>query len=116
MLRLLLDEDIKARFLVRLLLAGGHDVVTTADLELDGQPDVAVLAKGAELSRLVLTYNCDDFRALHEQGMAHAGILLVYREAEKKMSYAQIVRALENLESSGYLISGTIHALNAWFY
>lgn len=106
----------KARVLARMLLAEGHDVITTADLGLDGQPDASVLAKVAELSRVVVTYNCGDFRALHQENVPHAGIVLVYRDSDKTMSYAQILKALGNLERSGSLIAGTIHTLNAWSY
>jgi predicted nuclease of predicted toxin-antitoxin system len=95
--KLLLDEDIKARSLVRLLVTQGHDVATTQDRMLDGQPDDAVLMLAAEEGRILLTYNCDDFRHLHEQGQSHAGIGLVYQEPGKSMSYTQIARALTNL-------------------
>ena len=116
MARLLLDEDIKAKSLVRVLITAGHDIVTTADLGLDGHSDAVVLEQASLSARAVLTYNCDDFRALHESMPDHCGIILVYQEPRKTMSYPDITRALENLEQSGILLPGSIHALNTWHY
>ena len=115
-LRLLLDEDIKSKRLVRLLKEAGHDVVTTVDVGLDGQSDPTVLASAAKLGRTVLTYNCDDFRALHASAIAHAGILVVYQEPGKSMSYQEMLSAIENLEHSGISLQGSLFALNQWHY
>ncbi len=116
MIRLLLDEDIKANTLIRLLREAGHDVVTTADLALDGKHDIDVLTGAIRESRVVLTYNCDDFRLLHQDADSHSGIVLVYQEPGKSMSYTQIVTALGNLDASGALVASSLHALNLWSY
>ncbi|CAN5669900.1 hypothetical protein BH11ARM2_BH11ARM2_00760 [soil metagenome] len=113
---MLLDEDIKSKRLVRLLAEAGHDVATTADLALDGHRDAEVLAGAVRENRVVLTYNCDDFRALHEAGGEHPGILLVYQEPGKSLSREEIVRTIGNLEGSAVPIPGSLHALNHWRY
>lgn len=115
-LRLLLDEDIKSKLLVRLLRERGHDVATTADLGIDGQPDFFVLRRATVEDRIVLTYNCDDFRELHESDASHAGIILVYQEPGKSMDRKAIVAALDNLEKASVALPGTLHALNPWRY
>jgi len=115
-LRLLLDEDIKSRQLVRLLTEAGHDVQTTTDLGIDGTSDETVLARATNETRTVLAYNCSDFRALHEAAPTHAGILVVYREPGKELSRPDIVRALSNLERAGVQFADTFHAVNHWKY
>ena len=116
MLRLLLDEDIKSRQLVRLLSEAGHDVQTTSDLGIDGASDIAVLAAAKAENRIVLTYNCSDFRALHDSNPNHAGILVVYQEPEKELSRPEIVRAISNVEKAGVSLPMALHALNQWKY
>ena len=116
MIRLLLDEDIKAKSLVKLLVEAGHDVLTTSDLSLDGHSDAEVLAAASADGRVVLTYNCDDFRVLHNENTSHCGIILAYQEPGKSLSYGQIVLSLGNLEKSGSLLPGTLHVLNHWCY
>lgn len=115
-LRLLLDEDIKSKRLVRLLREADHNVATTADLRLDGHTDTEVLAGAVRENRIVLTYNCDDFRTLHEATGDHAGILLVYQEPGKSLSHEEIVMAISNLEESEIPIPHSIYALNQWRY
>jgi len=114
--KVLLDEDMKARVLVRLLTAAGHDVVTTSDLDLDGHIDPVVLARAASEHRILITYNGDDFRALHDSGASHAGVVLVYREHRNVMSYAEIVRALDNILASYSNLDNSLHVLNQWVY
>ncbi len=114
MLRLLLDEDSKAKTLVRLLTEAGQDTVTTTDLELDGQPDSVVLARATLEERVLVTKNCLDFLALHEESSSHAGILLIFQEPGKAMSYIQIVQAIGNLEKSKVPIQGECQAINSW--
>lgn len=117
-MRLLLDEDARAKALIRLLLKAGHDVVTTSDLGLDGQPDPAVLQAATSAGRVLLTFNCDDFRELHNRNSGHFGIVAVYQDAEpsKRLTYEGIARALANLEVSGHRIASNFHVLNAWSY
>jgi len=117
-LQLLIDEDAQAKPLVRLLKASGHDVLTINDLDMAGTPDEEVLAFAKQKSRLVLTRNCDDFEALHENNADHSRILLVYRDANKSkdMTYEAIVRAINNIEAAGVTFSKQCIRLNQWMY
>jgi len=115
-LRLLVDEDTQSRRLVDSLRHAGHDILTASEAGLCGQPDAQALARATQDGRLLLTQNCDDFRALHSQGTAHAGIITVYHDSDpsKNMTHRAIVSAIANLEASGIDLSGEFVALNAW--
>lgn len=117
-LRLLVDEDTQAKRLVKLLRGAGHDVLTVEEAGLEAHPDTQVLEHARRQNRMVLTRNCEDFRALHEAGPQHPGICAVYedRDASKNMSRSAIVRALANLEASGLELGGQFVVLNAWNY
>jgi hypothetical protein len=114
-LRLLLDEDSQSRRLVELLRAGGHDVLTVGESNQAGAPDSAVLNMAADTGRVLLTRNCADYLALHEQGTAHGRILCVYQDSDpsKAMRYEDIACALMNLERSEVTVDGVFLALNA---
>lgn len=115
-LRLLLDEDTKSRRLVLALRAAGHDVVTTADMGLDGEPDDSVLRTAIVDNRIVLTQNCHDFLMLHHRLGQHCGLLLIYPHSlpSRQMTVEQIVRALKNLEAAGVSLASAYFALNDW--
>jgi predicted nuclease of predicted toxin-antitoxin system len=117
-LRLLLDEDSQSRRLVELLRCRGHDVLTVAETNSAGAPDRDVLNMAGDRGRVLLTRNCADFLALHRQGVAHRGILCVFRDSNpsKAMCYEDIARALTNLERSEVPLDGVFLALNAWLY
>ncbi len=117
-MRLLLDEDSQARRLIELLRARGHDVLTVGESDQAGAPDSIVLNIAAGAGRILLTRNCADYLALHEQGAAHGGILCVYQDSNpaKAMPYEDIACALMNLERSEIRLGGLFLALNAWFY
>ena len=61
---------------VKALRALGHAVQTTRDAGKDGLavPDAEVLAHAAREGRILLTLNRQDFKKLHRQNPAHAGI------------------------------------------
>jgi len=117
-LHLLLDEDSQAPRLVKLLRKRGHDVQTVSESNQAGAPDSVVLDMAAAAGRVLLTRNCADFLALHQQGSQHGGILCVFQDPDpsKSMSYEDIARALGNLERSELLLGGGFLALNAWLY
>ncbi|MBI1334494.1 MAG: DUF5615 family PIN-like protein [Armatimonadetes bacterium] len=114
MLRLLLDEDSKSKTLVRLLTEAGHDVATTADLNLDGQPDHEVLKASVSENRVLLTRNCGDFLELHQQDSSHPGVLLVFQDPRSPMSFGDIARSIANLEAANCPLAEQCHVLNAW--
>jgi predicted nuclease of predicted toxin-antitoxin system len=117
-LRLLVDEDTQSRRLVNLLREAGHDVLTVEEASLEAHPDTQVLEHARRENRIVLTRNCEDFRALHEVSSQHPGICAIYqdRDASQNMSRPAITRALANLEVSGLELAGQFVALNAWSY
>ena len=117
-LRLLLDEDSQARRLVELLRARDHDVLTVGESNRAGAPDRVVLDMATGAHRFLLTRNCADYLALHEQGIAHSGILCIYQDLNpsKAMRFEDIARALVNLELSEVSLGGIFLSLNAWLY
>lgn len=117
-LRLLLDEDSQAKYLVNLLRAAEHDVITANEAQIVGFPDREVLAYARQNNCVLLTRNCDDFQELHQRQPNHHGILAIYQDPEvaEQMSYRNIVRAIANLEATGSELAGQFVALNLWNY
>lgn len=115
-LALLLDEDSQAKYLVNLLNAAGHDILTINEAGMAGSLDEEVLAYAHQQNRILLTRNCDDFLALHQSDLTHAGILTVYQDAEpgKNMSYQAIVQAIHNLELAELALANQFIVLNQW--
>jgi len=117
-LRLLIDEDTQAKFLVSLLKQAAHDVVTVNEVGLMGKIDPLVLDYARQENRIVLTQNCDDYEALHDLNPNHPGILAIYNgnNPSKNMSFKAIVRAIANLEAAKLNLSNQFIALNHWNY
>lgn len=117
-LRFLLDEDAQASLLAKLLRQAGHDVVTVNEAGLVRQADSIVLEYARGEMHLLITYNCDDFEALHDANPFHPGILVVYRDANasKNMSFRMMVSALANLEAANIPLENQFIALNPWKY
>lgn len=117
-LRLLLDEDIQAKFLVTLLKKAGHDILTINDVNLTGELDPVVLDYARQTNRVLLTQNCHDFEYLHNINPNHPGILAVYHEAirSKDMSLKAIVKAISNLKAADIPLVNQFIALNHWNY
>ncbi|NEO82813.1 MAG: hypothetical protein F6J87_00910 [Spirulina sp. SIO3F2] len=115
---LLIDEDSQAKYLVNLLRAAGHDVVTANEVEIMGLPDEEVLNYARQQNRVVLTRNCGDFLALHQVNPKHPGILAIYQESnpERNMGYRDVVRAIENLQAAGLVLADQFVVLNQWRY
>ncbi|AFY50469.1 Protein of unknown function DUF82 [Nostoc sp. PCC 7524] len=115
---MLLDEDSQAKYLVNLLQAAGHDVVTVNLVGLMNRPDSVVLDYARQDQRVLLTRNCDDFHELHQTNPIHSGILAVYQNSDvaKNMSYQLIVKAIANLEAAEYKLNNQFVILNQWNY
>ena len=115
-LELLVDEDTSSKRLVRMLVDAGHDVVTVLSEGLQGSTDQEVLEQARDLERVVLTQNVGDFRELHDADPEHPGILGIFHERDPSghMTYADIVRAIGNPESSGIEVASEFHVLNVW--
>jgi predicted nuclease of predicted toxin-antitoxin system len=117
-LRLLVDEDTLAKLLVGQLRDAGHDVLTVHEAGLTAEPDEKVLEHALRENRVLLTRNCEEFRALHSAHPSPPGVGAIYQDGDpsKNMTYAAIVRALANLEASGLELAGQFFVLNAWNY
>ena len=117
-LSLLLDEDTQAKQLIQLLREATHDVRTVSEAGLTDQSDSAVFAYSQQERRIILTRNCADFQTLHTANPSHPGIVCVYQynNRQKDMSYADIVKAIANLEASGWDFHGEFVVLNQWHF
>jgi predicted nuclease of predicted toxin-antitoxin system len=117
-LRLLIDEDSLAKVLVKILRVADHDVITVNELGLSGQPDPVVLNYARQNNRILLTHNCRDFEALHQENPRHPGILAIYenRDYSKDLSRGEVVKAIANLEAANIPLSNQFISLNHWNY
>ena len=113
-----MDEDSQDKILVRLLRRAGHDVITVNEVSLTGQQDPVVLDYARQTQRLLFTFNCDDFQALHDANPNHPGILVVYHNDDfsKDMGFKAIVRAIANLENANIPLANQFISLNQWNY
>lgn len=89
------DENVPAA-LIRALIDLGHDILIAAD---DGRanrgvPDSDVLARAAELDRIVLTLNRWDFRRLHSRDPGHCGIVACTDDPDRSALAARISAAV----------------------
>lgn len=110
--------DSQAKYLVSLLKAAGHDVLTIKEMGISGAPDDQVLESASQHNRVLLTRNCDDFYKLHQKNPAHSGIVAIYQNSEnsKNMSYQAIVKGIENIQASGLNLASQFIPLNQWNY
>jgi predicted nuclease of predicted toxin-antitoxin system len=92
MLRFYANENLSA-VLVEALRDYGYDVLTSYEAGRANQciPDDRVLRDATADGRCVVTFNRDDFLALHRSGMNHAGIVVCKDERDMR-SQAQFLR------------------------
>jgi predicted nuclease of predicted toxin-antitoxin system len=99
--RFYLDEDVPPSA-ARIGCALGLDVVATVEEGHAGWPDAEQLAWAAGQSRVVVTYNRDDFveltRAALAAGKPHAGVLVVVQTVPRQG--AAIAHALQRLSAT----------------
>ena len=117
-MKLLLDEDSQGKLLVLRLRDIGHDVLTVSEAGLEARNDAEVFTFVKREGRVLLTRNVKDFQALHEADDNHAGILVEHQDKDpsKNLSAASIVRAISNIEVSGWEIAGQFVSVNAWVF
>ena len=113
-LHLLVDECLAAGPLVNMLRSAGHDVATSIEVFGIGVSDAAVFEHGKREGRAILTFDCGDFAALHQEDAAHFGILLVYQDGDSRdMTYHEIVIAIDHaVQSCPDGLAGKVIALN----
>jgi hypothetical protein len=117
-LAIYLDDCAFSHTLRRLLVEAGHDAQIPADVTppLTGAADEVHFAHAQAAGRVILTMNPKDFFHLHQQFPNHSGTLAVYQDNDptRDMHYADIIRAIANLENTGVTISGGFWSLNAY--
>ncbi|HXG12607.1 MAG TPA: DUF5615 family PIN-like protein [Gemmataceae bacterium] len=117
---LYLDDDSANPYLVRLLVADGHDVQIPADVGSAGKEDPEHFIHAVQTGRVLLTHNHKDFEVLHAlvlvTGGHHPGILTVRRDNDptRDLKPRHIVRAIRNLLAANILIADELHILNHW--
>lgn len=118
-LNLLLDEVTQGRILLEKLRRAGHAVKTVSELNLNGRADAIVFAAAQEHRCALMTENCADFVELASQHEGiHFGLILIYKEHDRtrNMSSDDIIRALENLETTEIELKNQIISLNYYRY
>ncbi len=117
-LRIYLDDCAFSYRLRQLLQAAGHEgqIPGEGDPPLTGTDDNRPFAYAHATAQVILTYNPADFLQLHNLKPDHPGILAVYQDNDpsKDMTYADIVRAIANLEDSTTSVAGGFWVLNAY--
>ena len=119
-MRVYLDDDSTSGLLVRLLTRAGHDVRLPIDIGVAGRNDAVHLTHAILESRVLITYNADDFEELHNlveaAGGHHPGVLAVRRDNNPKRDLDQkgIVRALGKLQAAGAPVRDQFTVLNHW--
>lgn len=91
-------------------------MLTVDEAGLRSLEDAAVVARAITERRVLLTRNCGDFLALHQDNDGHPGILAVYQDGDpsKNMSYPEVAQAISNLTGAGGQVDKQFVALNAW--
>ena len=81
---------------VRRLRGLGHDVLTAGQAGMANRrvPDDIVLAYATRLGRAVLTFDWDDFAALHGRVTTHAGIIACEADADADTLAARVHAAI----------------------
>jgi hypothetical protein len=72
----------------------GHDVITVQEAGRADGDDPQVLADAAADGRAVLTFNRKDFRRLHRNSTAHAGIVACKWDSDRAALAARIDQAI----------------------
>lgn len=101
-MRLYVDENVPLT-VTEALRGLGHDVLTAYD---DGRanlaiPDENVLLRATEISRVLLTFNRQDFKRLHRVHPHHTGIVSCTYDPDFTGQAARIHSALQDAATLG---------------
>ena len=103
-LALYLDDCAYSKPLRERLIAAGHRVTVPVEAGIAKQGDPVHLAYAVREGLILVTKNCKDFLALHDEliknGGSHPGLFFVYQDNDstRDMSDADIVRAVARVE------------------
>jgi len=118
-MKLYLDDDSAGRHLISALRRAGHDVELPRGAQLNGRTDPEHFTHSIRAGRIILSGNYRDYELLHilvsVSAGRHPGILVVRKDnSPRDMSPSQIVRAMENLITSGTSIAEQYIIVNHW--
>ena len=117
-MRIYLDDDIASPLLARLLHGAGHDVLVPFDARMSGEDDPVHLTFAVHEKRILISFNHDDFKNLHELimevGGHYPGILIVRKDndPQRDLKPPGIVRAIRNLLAAAVPIADSFNILN----
>ena len=82
---------------VELLRDLNHDVMTSLDAGNANKkiPDIEVLYFAQAQNRILVTFNYQDFKKLHQQSLHHSGIIICTEDKDTKALALRIHHALE---------------------
>lgn len=121
-MKVYLDDDADGNLLILALTSAGFQVLSPRALNMRHKDDLAHLERAVKERAAILTYNCNDFKALHSDWQtakkAHSGIFIVYKynNPKKDMTPAHIAKAIANVLHQGIPIENQLHALNDYKY
>ena len=106
MTRLFADENIPPR-IVQGLQDYGVDIITTTDAQLDNRntSDPEILTYATRVGRAVITFDRGDYKKLHQQSDAHAGIILL----KQNMPLPMLIEKVAALALSQSDLKGKVH-------
>src|SRR5439155_18420578 len=115
-LKLYLDDCAYSHQLTLLLRKAGHQVITPADAGTTHKDDLVHFQYAGANGCVLVTKNPKHFEKLHSADSNHPGIVAIYQDNDpsRDMEYAEIVRAVGNIEQSGVAFAGWFHVLNHW--
>ncbi|MEX2173041.1 MAG: DUF5615 family PIN-like protein [Pirellulaceae bacterium] len=119
-MRLYLDDDSVNRVLIAQLRQAGHDVQIPADIGSAGEADAVHLLHALREKRVLVSYNHDDYKELHDlvigSGGFHPGILALRRDGDRRrdMRPFQVVGAIGKFIASGSPFVDSFNVLNHW--
>jgi hypothetical protein len=112
--KLHLDMDASRRDLYEGLLAKGHDVTRTPNLDVpQNASDEYQLLWATSHQRVLFTFNVRDFMLIAKKHPYHAGIILAnQRTTRLTVLIANLDRALSNTKAEDW--TGQIHWISEW--
>jgi hypothetical protein len=114
---LFLDEDSQDLNLIRALRARSVDLISCAEAGRNGYTDAEQLAWATAHSRVLFSYNTQDFMRLHKhyltQGLSHAGLILA---KQQEYSIGEEMRRLLKLlnTKSAEALRNQVEFLGRW--
>jgi len=119
-MKIYLDDNHADKTLAALLRKDGHTVVEPGDVGKSSASDARHLEYAILNDFVVLTADRVDFRELHDIILAasgkHPGIVLVRYDNDptRDMKPKHIVRAIRNIEKTGFNVESQLVVLNQW--